>query len=426
MTHTFKLARRAARFRAPFFATSLALFFGGCDTADLTDPTASTDPVTAPEELSLPETPSFASGFRGGIPIGVTAQPTSAFGGTFNGALRNIWPNALVKELAAIKARGGKVVLMFAGNERHYKNGRGHFDLGKWKARVNRFKSVNFDSYIKDGTIVGHYLIDEPNDPKNWHGQPIPPATVEEMAKYSKQLWAGMATIVRTEPSYLAKWSGKYRYLNAAWAQYVARKGEVNAFLRRNVSDAQRQGLGLVVGLNISKGSPTKSQMSASQIKTWGSALLSSSYPCAFISWKYEARYLSRSDIKSAMAHLAGKARSRPTKACGSGAKLSAPPPNSPPASPPPPNPRAERRKSSISLKAIGWSSARRQHMRVTWSGASGSSVDLYRNGVRIMRTPNDGHNINGRAFRGKATYVFKVCEKGSSNCSNSVRVVFR
>ncbi|MGH7508211.1 MAG: hypothetical protein ACREMZ_01920 [Gemmatimonadales bacterium] len=433
MTYIVALARGAL----PLLALVLAL--GACDGADPTEPLSTTDVVTAPPG------PSFASSFRGGIPIGATGQPTSAFGDRLNGALRNIWPKLLLGELAAIKAKGGKVVLMFAGNERHYKGRDGHFDLGMWKARIDRFKGVNFSSYINDGTIVGHYLIDEPNDANNWHGKPIAPATVEEMAKYSKQLWPNMVTIVRTEPAYLNQWSGKYQHLDAAWAQYVARKGDVGSFINRNVSDAQKKGLGLVVGLNISKGSLTKSQLSATQIKTWGSVLLSSSYPCAFISWKYDAKYLQRSDIQQAMAALADAARKRATKTCrGTNGQTSgtAPEPRDPPSPPEPtdppepaepPEPPAPREPpapvtapSVIQLAATGWASANGHHVRLTWSGAKGSRVDVYRDGVRIRRTPNDGHNISGRKFRGSATYAFKVCEAGTSNCSNSATFKFK
>jgi len=230
--------------------------------------------------------------------------------------LRNIWPSALIAELSAIRARGGKVVLMFAGNERHYKDGSNHFSLTKWKERVNRFRGVNFSSFVNDGTIIAHYLIDEPNDPYNWGGRPVSGSTVEEMARYSKQLWPGMPTVVRAEPGYMLKTGGSYRYLNAAWAQYVTRKGNPGDYIRRNVSDAQRAGLALVTGLNISKGGPNGSRMSASLIKSAGTALLGSSYPCAFISWQYEGSYLSTSAVKEAMSILRNKAQSRATKSC--------------------------------------------------------------------------------------------------------------
>jgi hypothetical protein len=204
---------------------------------------------------------------------------------------------------------------MFAGNERHYKSG-GRFSLTKWKERVNRFRGINFTQFIKDGTIIAHYLIDEPNDAHNW-GSPISGATLEEMARYSKQLWPGMPTVVRAESSYLAKFSTRYSALDAAWAQYVTRKGTPTDFIRRNVSDAQRKGLALVTGLNVSAG-VNGHAMSGAQIKAFGSALLASSYPCAFISWQYRSGYASASSVKDAMRYLSSKARNRPTKSCRS------------------------------------------------------------------------------------------------------------
>jgi hypothetical protein len=313
MTHIVEFARRATRFRAALFV-ALATVFSACDATDRL--TSASDLADTPEPTATtPTDASLALAFRGGIPMGYYALPTSQFGSDYNGALRNIWPDGLNRELAAIKARGGRVVLMMAGNERHYKDGSRHFSLTKWKERVNRFRRVNFSQYIKDGTIIAHYLIDEPNDPHNWGGRPIPGSTVEEMARYSKQLWPSMPTVVRTEPSYLIKTGRGYRYLDAAWAQYVTRKGTPSDYIRRNVADAQRAGLALITGLNVSMGGPRGSRMSASLIKSAGSTLLNSSYPCAFISWKYES-YATTSSVREAMRYLRNKAQSRASKSC--------------------------------------------------------------------------------------------------------------
>ncbi len=54
---------------------------------------------------------------------------------------------------------------MMAGNQHYYKNADGTFSLSKWKARVDRFRHVNFSSFVSDGTVIAHYLIDEPYDP---------------------------------------------------------------------------------------------------------------------------------------------------------------------------------------------------------------------------------------------------------------------
>jgi hypothetical protein len=258
----------------------------------------------------------LASAFAGGIPIGNFAQPVTQLGSIFNGDQSNAGPTALLRELQDIKSRGGKVVLVLSGSPKYYVDGAGNFSYTKWKERVNRYRGVNFRSYIEDGTVIGHYVIDEPNDPANWNGKPVPSSMVEEMARYSKSLWPGMATIVRAEPKHMAS---NHRYLDAAWAQYLYRRGNVNEYIKDVVADAQRRGLALIVGLNvIGGGNPNGSRMSASEIEQWGSAMLSSSYPCAFINWKYDANYFGSSGIRSAFSSLRRKAENRSTKSCKS------------------------------------------------------------------------------------------------------------
>jgi hypothetical protein len=318
MTHSFKLSRRIARFRVPLFAAIITLV--GCNSTDSVSPESSTPLTTGDSPIGAPAAPvapSFSTSFAGGIPIGTFALPTTLFGSRYNGAMQNNWPGSLLSELSGIRSRGGKVVLMFAGSEQYYKDADGHFSMSKWKARVDRFRKVNFSSYVNDGTIIAHYLIDEPHDPYNWSGQPVSPSTLEEMAKYSKSIWPNMPTVVREQPSYLARWSGTYRYLDAAWAQYLSRMGNASDYIRYNVSQAQKKGLALIVGLNFMKGgNPNGTTMNATEVENFGSALLSSSYPCAFISYRYNSTYLSNSGIRSAMDKLRHKAENRSTKSC--------------------------------------------------------------------------------------------------------------
>jgi hypothetical protein len=124
-----------------------------------------------------------------------------------------------------------------------------------------------------------------------------------------------MLTVVRAEP-YLIKWSGSYRYLDAAWAQYLWRKGDVDDYINRNVRDAQNMGLGLVVGLNVRHGgNPNLTAMSPDEIRNWGSALLSNSYACAFLSWQWYD-YTNTSAVRDAMQTLRNKAENRSSRRC--------------------------------------------------------------------------------------------------------------
>jgi hypothetical protein len=297
------------------FAAMITLL--GCNGTDSVSPSSSMP--LAPGDQSSPagapaNDPSLSTvSFAGGIPIGTFAQPIAEYGSRYNGGSGNIGPSQLVSTLAAIKARGGKVVLNFSGNPKYFKDASGHFSMSKWKDRVARYKSINFSSYINDGTIIGHFLLDEPNDPANWNGQALSSSTVDQMAQYSKQLWSSLTTIVRAEPSYF----GTMHYLDAAWAQYLARKGTASDYINRNVNDAKNRGLQLVIGMNIiNGGTPNGSKMTASEIKSWGTTLLGSSYPCAFISWTYDNSYLSTSSIKDAMDALRNKAENRSSKTC--------------------------------------------------------------------------------------------------------------
>jgi hypothetical protein len=311
MADSFKLSRRIARLRAPVFA-ALILAFSGCESAEPFNPDGSVPPDGVVQGMAAaPEVASIS--FAGGIPIGFFNQPISQYGSRFNGSHQNSAPSVLLEELRAIKARGGKVVLALSGSPKYYMDD-GHFSLTKWKQRVGRFKGVNFYSFIQDGTVIGHYMIDEPNDASNWGGRPVTPSTLEEMAKYSKQIWPNLPTIVRVDPGYL---DGNHRYLDAAWAQYLSRRGDVGDYIDDVTSAAKNRGLALVVGLNVLKGGrPNGTPMTASEVESWGSALLSSSYPCAFINWKYTSDYMSSSSIRSAMDVLRRKAENRSDKSC--------------------------------------------------------------------------------------------------------------
>lgn len=428
MNYLFKLARRTAGLRAlPLFA--LAATVTACDTDRLTNSSDESSFAPAPEIVAVPSVPSYSSSFQGGIPFGTFAQPTTAFDDVLNGAMRNIYPEALRAELSAIKSRGGRVVLMFAGNERTYKDARGHFSLSMWKARVDRFRGTDFSSFVNDGTIIGHYLIDEPNDPFNWNGAPVSGATLEEMARYSKQFWPGMTTIVRTEPGHLSKWGGTYRYLDAAWAQYAQRKGDVGAWMDRNVAEAKRQGLGLVVGLNILMGTTSKTSLTASQIESWGTRMVTEPYACAFISWKYDERLVSRPDVRAALTRLAQKARAHPARSCAVGGTVPPPDPNEPPPPPPPPTqPPAPQPPSLPGVKGmvLKLSSTVQNRIRynvLTWTGAAGRSIKVHRNGSFSKLIENDGRWRNHPTTRGQYTYW--ICETGTTRCSNRVTVTW-
>ncbi len=64
----------------------------------------------------------------------------------------------------------------------------------------------------------------------------------------------------------------------------------------------------------------------------------------------------------------------------------------------------------------------------LSWSGANGTGVDVYRNdGVNVVTitTPNNGFYRDDINNKGGATYTHKVCEAGTGTCSNVTTTVF-
>jgi PKD repeat protein len=91
--------------------------------------------------------------------------------------------------------------------------------------------------------------------------------------------------------------------------------------------------------------------------------------------------------------------------------------PGSPPPLPPP--------SSSIALSVTGSVDATKQYMTLRWNGASGPTVDVYRDGRFLRNAPNTGSYTSAISFMGQAAYGYKVCQVGSTKCSNGAAVQF-
>jgi subtilisin family serine protease len=57
----------------------------------------------------------------------------------------------------------------------------------------------------------------------------------------------------------------------------------------------------------------------------------------------------------------------------------------------------------------------------LSWSGATSTQVDVYRDGSLIATTDNDGAYTDNIDQRGSASYAYQVCEAGTSTCSATV-----
>ncbi|HEU4411205.1 MAG TPA: S8 family serine peptidase [Polyangiaceae bacterium] len=78
----------------------------------------------------------------------------------------------------------------------------------------------------------------------------------------------------------------------------------------------------------------------------------------------------------------------------------------------------------AITLSAGGFVANGRKNVSLTWSGAQGDKVEIYRNGSLRATTANDGAHAD--AFKSsQSAFTYQVCQPQKTACSNAVTVTF-
>ncbi len=80
---------------------------------------------------------------------------------------------------------------------------------------------------------------------------------------------------------------------------------------------------------------------------------------------------------------------------------------------------------SGIQLGVSGYRVKGVHHADLTWSGATSASVDIFRNGSKITTTANDGTHTDNTGNKGNGSYTYRVCQAGTTTCSNQFTIVF-
>jgi hypothetical protein len=80
---------------------------------------------------------------------------------------------------------------------------------------------------------------------------------------------------------------------------------------------------------------------------------------------------------------------------------------------------------SGATLSVRGYKVKGGKRVDLTWSTVSWTAVDVYRNGARIVTTANDRAYTDSMGTKGGGTYSYKVCQSGSTVCSNQASVTF-
>ena len=255
----------------------------------------------------------------------------------FTTAHINGYRDSVIELLNAARTDGKSLILHLPGTTGSYRNPDGTFSLELWKAGVDEFADIDFTPWIEDGTLLVHYLISEPMSRSRWGNEVVTVEVLDEMARYSKQLWPNLPTTVREQPTDLILHAGGYEtpvegwewtYLDSGWARYLARKGPVEEFIEAEVAAAKAQGLGLLFGMNVLSGGDGSSErigydgkyvMSAEEALEYGTKLINEPYGCAMVMWHLnfdDIPYFNLPKIQTVMDQLGEVARAREPIPC--------------------------------------------------------------------------------------------------------------
>jgi len=80
----------------------------------------------------------------------------------------------------------------------------------------------------------------------------------------------------------------------------------------------------------------------------------------------------------------------------------------------------------AIVLSVNGYKVKGKKTVDLSWSGASGGTVDIYREGSLLTNTANGGSYTDSTNMKGGGTLTYEVCEQGSTtNCSDPETAIF-
>ncbi|WP_157953731.1 PKD domain-containing protein [Oceanimonas marisflavi] len=78
-----------------------------------------------------------------------------------------------------------------------------------------------------------------------------------------------------------------------------------------------------------------------------------------------------------------------------------------------------------ITLAATGYKVRGLQKADLSWSGAAGDTVEVYRDNAPLTTTGNDGFYTDNINKKGGDSYRYKICNAGTTACSAEVTVTF-
>jgi hypothetical protein len=302
---------------------------------------------------SLTVTSPLGSGPAAGIPYGpfgsfATTTQLKPNTETFTLTLGPTTASNIVTLLAAARAAKIKMILAMTGGSHSNYLTDGVFDYTKWKAKMDTYNTAAIrDAVAKavaDGTILGNFVMDEPNvsgggDGNTWGPKgTMTKARVDGMCGYVKAMFPTLPVGVAHNHNTFEP-DQSYTVCEFLIDQYAYRKGSVTTFRDEGLALGQRDNIAIIFSLNTLSGGiqaardglwycdpettggrgtfdPT-CRMTPEQIREFGRVLGPAG--CALLMWRYDDVMMQDLEYQRAFRDVAAMLATAPAKSCSRG-----------------------------------------------------------------------------------------------------------
>jgi hypothetical protein len=150
-----------------------------------------------------------------------------------------------------------------------------------------------------------------------WGGVPVTPAQIEAWAVDFRQKIPDVPLCVRVETGWVEKSSTLKDHIDCAWAQYHQGKGDASTYFGREAANAERLGLALAGGVNLTNchGKHT-SRCTSSEFLDFMTSALKVGKVCAAMAWNYDDVTMADPGMREAWRKIAQLAAALPAVPC--------------------------------------------------------------------------------------------------------------
>jgi hypothetical protein len=238
-------------------------------------------------------------------------------------------PDSIAARIASAHLLGQKLVLMMTSGSHTRYITNGAFDMAKWKARMDLFKTPAIKAAVAaglaDGTILGADILDEPQH-SSWNGTITKPM-LDEMASYVKAIFPGIPA--GTSCRWDFRPAERYKVVDFITTQYAYFFGSITTWRDGALKAAADNGIAINFSYNVINGGiyvpgcPVPQtggpgdragacRMTPEQVRTAGLTL----GPAAsgLFMWKYDAAFMADPANVQAFKDVAAQLATVPTK----------------------------------------------------------------------------------------------------------------